>query len=249
MSTPERPLPNEYDLFFVEDSFGSVPFEVARPSIRSSALQTVVNETCSKILAYDGSLMSQQVAGRVFGKLLKPGRISLNTQPLSSALQGCFDYSLERLHRRPRYRDLAEALRRVCGGLTWFREPAGPFASMNFEKSNSHAVVVGPGGLEERADARIGIAMLAPYMRMPDHKLDCPRAYLALTDFEFSTESTGWMRVEAGTVCFAPASELVAYRCTATPLLTIWCDIPTPAHSTRGHYERSTGRTARKHGI
>lgn len=248
MSTAERTLPNEYDLFFVEDSFGSTPFQVARAGITSSFLRTIVN-TCSKMLAGDGSLMPQQVAGKVFGRLLKPGRISLSTQPLSPALQGYFDYCIERLFARAEYRVLAEALGRACGELTWFRAPAGPFASMNFEGSNSHAILIGPGGLEERTDARIGIAMLTPYMRMPDHKLDCPRAYLALTDFEFSTESTGWTRAETGTVCFAPAGELVAYRCTTAPLLTMWCDVPLPAHSPRGNYERSTGRTARKHGV
>lgn len=226
MSTAEIATSSDVDLFFVGDRLGRALFENSRTSARPSSLQSIISESCTKMFVADAPFMPQCLAGKVFGKLLRPGRTGLSAQPLQPNLQGCFDFCLESLRKHDGYRDLAEGLRRVSGQLAWASAPSGPFSSMSFENSNSHAVIVGPGGREDRADARIGITILSRYARMPDHRLQSPRAYLALTPFEFSTESTGWVKAQVGSVCFAPADEIVAYRCTTTPLLMIWCDVP-----------------------
>lgn len=228
MSTAEKPASSDVGFFFAGDRLDRTPFKSARPVTRPSSLQSIINVSYAKMLAADVALVAQHLAGKVFGKLLKAGQASLAAQPLQSPLQECFDFCTKALRRYDGYRELAENLHCSCECFFWEKSPSGPFASKNFDSSNAHAVIVGPGGAEERADARIGITILKPYTRMPDHRLSCPRTYLALSAFEFSTESVGWTRAQVGTVCFAPAGEIVAYRCTMTPLLMIWCDIPCP---------------------
>lgn len=202
----------------------SSPF--GRAEARPKALQLLLSDAFSKMTGPSVELMPQSLAGKAFGKLLRPGRISGESRYLKPALQGCLDLCTETLRREDSLRELAVSLRQVCGHLAWTPAPSGAFASINIESSNSQALIIGPGGLEDRADVRIGITILAPYARMPDHRLVCPRAYLSLSNSEFSVESTGWVRTIPGTVCFAPANEIVAFRSTAAPLLMIWCDIP-----------------------
>lgn len=232
MSTAEKTASSDVGFFFAGDRLDRTPFKSARTVTRPSSLQSIINVSCTKMLAADVALVAQHLAGKVFGKLLRTGQTSLAAQPLRPPLQGCFDFCTKALRRYDGYCELAESLQRACDCFFWEKSPSGPFASKNFDSANAHAVIVGPGGAEERADARIGITILTPYTRMPDHRLSCPRAYLALSAFEFSTESTGWTCAQVGTVCFAPAGEIVAYRCTTTPLLMIWCDIPCPGNFT-----------------
>jgi hypothetical protein len=211
---------------------GAKSLRTGYAGIRPNALQFIVNEAFIKMLADDVALMPQRLAGKVFGKVLKPGRLATRSHALQPSLQNHFDECTEALWRRRDYRELATGLRQVCSQLVWTKASSGAFASINFENSNSHSVIIGPNGLEEWEDARIGITMLAPYARMPDHCIPCPRTYLALSDAEFSTEDRGWVRTAPGTVCFSAADETAAYRSTAAPLLMIWCDVPSASRFT-----------------
>lgn len=100
----------------------------------------------------------------------------------------------------------------------------GPFASLDFERSHAHAVIVGPGGIEERNDVRIGLTALAPYTRFPDHTQYQARAFLALSSMDFCSESDSWKKLGIGDVSYSGAGELVALLCTTKPLLMLWCN-------------------------
>lgn len=191
MYTAERTSLSDANLFFVADALGRAPFDVGRTGIRLPSVQAIISESCTKMLDDSVPLMLQRLAGKVFAKLIKAGHTGLRAHPLQPSLQSCFDVCTEKLRCRREYHDLAKGLRQACGELAWTKVSSGPYGSMNFGKSNAHAVIVGPGGVEDRADARIGVTTLGPYTRMPDHRLQCSRAYLGLTDFEFSTEDAG----------------------------------------------------------
>jgi hypothetical protein len=226
MYPPGRKTSNDEGGPVVGGRLGILSSPFGHMGTRPKALQTLLSESFAKMVAPNVELMPQRLAGKVFGRLVKPGRISGESQNLAPDIQSCFDVCTEPLRRDNAFRELALSLRQICSHLVWMQASTGSFASINFESSNSQSLIIGPGGLEERADVRVGITILMPYTRMPDLILSCPRTYLSLSNAEFSAEPSGWVRTHPGTVCFAPADELVAFRSTAAPLLMVWCDIP-----------------------
>ncbi|WP_458574514.1 dimethylsulfonioproprionate lyase family protein [Ensifer sp. Root423] len=66
--------------------------------------------------------------------------------------------------------DLAKTISSIAPDLGWYRSRTGPFASINFVRGHAHALIVGPGGMEERDDVHIGATVMAPYGRYPDHR-------------------------------------------------------------------------------
>ncbi|MEK1933648.1 MAG: dimethylsulfonioproprionate lyase family protein [Pararhizobium sp.] len=118
---------------------------------------------------------------------------------------------------------LAHGLMDMLDDLEWYRGHSGPYASVNFDRDHAHAVLVGRGGIEERSDLRIGLTVMAPYTRFPDHEQTNPRVVLVLSDGEFQSDASGWFREPIGSSIFYPSRRQFAMRCTARPLLTLWC--------------------------
>ena len=73
--------------------------------------------------------------------------------------------------------EVAQSVWRLADALVWIRGRSGPFASLNFERAHAHSVIVGPGGLEDRADIRVGLTYMEPYSRFPDHVQRFSRAF------------------------------------------------------------------------
>ncbi|WP_158704443.1 dimethylsulfonioproprionate lyase family protein [Rhizobium sp. NXC24] len=106
--------------------------------------------------------------------------------------------------------------------LDWYRGQSGAYASVNFADGHAHAILVGPGGLEERSDVRMGVTLLAPYTRFPDHWLTYSRVILPISQGEFRIETGEWQRVEPGSLQFHPTGHPIAIRCTSKPFLALW---------------------------
>ncbi|MGO6882995.1 dimethylsulfonioproprionate lyase family protein [Rhizobium ruizarguesonis] len=177
------------------------------------------------MLKPDAPIMPKRLAGKVFEKLIRPGRFPPFEKREAPENHRLLQFATESLGPQdPASRGLTAAFVQLADNLTWARSKAGPFASRNFENSHAHAVLFGPGGIEERNDVRIGVTILAPYTRFPDHTQYQPRAFLALSPMEFCTESDSWKRLHAGEIAYSGAGEVVAMRCTAKPLLMLWCN-------------------------
>lgn len=121
---------------------------------------------------------------------------------------------------------LALGLERVIDDVDWYVGSAGPFASANFEGSHAHAILVGAGGIEERPDVRVGLTVMAPYTRFPDHRLPEARVIMALSPGEFRTENGEWRSEPTGSVLGYSAGREFAMRCTGRPLLVLWWQKP-----------------------
>ena len=65
---------------------------------------------------------------------------------------------------------IAAAFEAIEPSLGWRQRNGGPHASANLMDGHANAMVVGPGGLEERADAWVGVSLLASHVRYPDHR-------------------------------------------------------------------------------
>lgn len=89
--------------------------------------------------------------------------------------------------------------------------------------TNGHAVIVGPGGFEDRDDAQIGISLLAPNFRYPEHHHPPPEVYLALTPGAWWKDGDSWFEPGIGGTVFNEPNVLHAMKSHDVPLFAFWC--------------------------
>lgn len=87
----------------------------------------------------------------------------------------------------------------------------------------ANAMIAGPGGLEERDDVMVGVSLMAPDIRYPDHRHPPEEVYLALTPGEWWNADMPWTEPGPGGLIYNPPGILHAMRSGASPFLAIWC--------------------------
>jgi hypothetical protein len=122
----------------------------------------------------------------------------------------------------PTVQRLGAALAAVAPLVPWSKRPHhGPDAE-RFALGHGNALLLGPGGAEERADLRIGVSLMAPYTCYPEHSHPPDELYLVLSDGEWRQGTRDWVRPGlAGTVRNPPGTAH-AMRAGSTPLLAVW---------------------------
>ncbi|MBX4865148.1 hypothetical protein HJA86_35580 [Rhizobium bangladeshense] len=192
---------------------------------RSRPLQEFLNDVGGLMLSAEAPAVASFVAGKVLQRLLKTGKVRPGGGPLPGAPEG-LDDAIEHLAKSGRkYEAIAGQFQSLADKLLWRRGRSGPFASLNFGNTHSHAVLVGPGGMEERADLRVGVIYMDRYTRFPDHVQTQPRAFILLSPGEICLGNSEWFSAGIGTVFANDAGQSFAIRCTARPLLAVWCQI------------------------
>jgi hypothetical protein len=108
--------------------------------------------------------------------------------------------------------------------LRWMPRPtSGPFASDNWLDGRANAAIVGPGGLEYRENLIVGVSLLAPHVRYPDHNHSHEEVYLVLSPGVSSTTiPVGLSRASEARSTSAPNIKH-ALESNGAPLLAIWC--------------------------
>jgi quercetin dioxygenase-like cupin family protein len=96
------------------------------------------------------------------------------------------------------------------------------YASANMAEGHANAVIVGPGGVERRNDVRVGVSLLAPYVRYPDHNHPPDESYLVLSDGDFRQGDGDWFEPGIGGTLYNPPNIVHAMRSGNTPLLAFW---------------------------
>ena len=119
---------------------------------------------------------------------------------------------------------LADALSGISPRLAWHRRPSGPDDDPEFGNRHTNAVVVGVGGLEHRSDIRVGISLLAPETRYPDHRHPPEEIYVVLTPGEWKQGVDGpWRAPGIGGFVHNAPDIVHAMRSKDAPLLAVWC--------------------------
>lgn len=118
---------------------------------------------------------------------------------------------------------VASAFEALVPSLGWSQRNGGPQASANLMDGHANAMVVGPGGLEDRSDVWVGLSLLAPHVRYPDHHHAPEEAYLLLSPGEFRQGDGAWFEPGPGGTLFNEPGILHAMRSGAAPLLALWC--------------------------
>lgn len=118
---------------------------------------------------------------------------------------------------------LADALDAIAPRLAWYRRPGSQPAMGRFHDGHASALVVGAGGLEARDDVRVGLSLMAPQVRYPDHQHPPEEIYVALTPGQWRQRDGPWHEPGAGGIVHNPPGIVHAMRSGASPLLAVWC--------------------------
>ena len=124
---------------------------------------------------------------------------------------------------------LAERFRAIEPLLEWKARPGDGTASENFPAGHANAMIVGPGGLEDRRDVWLGVSLLAPDVRYPDHDHAPEETYLVLTEGEFMHGNSGWFTPGVGGSFHNTPGIRHAMRSGGKPLFAFWALLPQEA--------------------
>ncbi|RJL09657.1 dimethylsulfonioproprionate lyase family protein [Paracoccus siganidrum] len=117
---------------------------------------------------------------------------------------------------------LLSAIRALSPRLFWRRRSGDQTASTNFPDGHANAMLLGPGGIEERRDLWIGLSLLAPRTRYPDHRHAPEETYLVLSPGQFRKNGADWFEPGIGGSFFVPPNAVHAMRSGDEPLFALW---------------------------
>jgi len=192
----------------------------ARPAVLQQFL-----DAAHKAYADTASGETRACLDRVFGALqaAAPATPSDRDHPPTTAL---LDGALEPARQAGgNLADLAARIADLDPLLSWRpRGGAAPQASESFPTGHVNAMILGPGGIEERSDLWVGLSLLAPGVRYPDHSHSPEEIYLVLTDGQFQHGDSGWFTPGVGgTFHNTPRIQHAMRAPDTAPLLAVWC--------------------------
>lgn len=117
----------------------------------------------------------------------------------------------------------ARAIKVLEPNMSWQRRTSGPNGSENYIENHVNGMICGPRGMESRHDVHLGLSLLAPNTRYPDHKHPPEEAYVLLTAGEFWQEDRDWFEPGVGGGLHNTPNIFHAMRSGAVPLLAVWC--------------------------
>lgn len=127
---------------------------------------------------------------------------------------------------------VANAFEALEPSLDWHRRSTvGPSASDNFEDGHANVMIAGPGGLEDRNDVWVGVTLMAPHARYPDHNHGPEEVYLFLSSGYFRQGNGAWFEPGMGGILYNEPDITHAMSSCEAPLFATWClwvDEPAP---------------------
>lgn len=118
--------------------------------------------------------------------------------------------------------DLLAAVRALAPQLCWRKRTGDATASANFPEAHANAMLLGPGGIEERRDVWIGLSLIAPGTRYPDHRHAPEETYLVLSPGSFRQGDGDWFQPGVGGSFYNPPDIIHAMRAENEPLFALW---------------------------
>jgi hypothetical protein len=118
--------------------------------------------------------------------------------------------------------ELGTTLAKLSPGLVWQRRKGAELEPPGFFDGHANAYLVGPGGVEIRNDVWIGISLMAPHVRYPNHRHPPEEIYVSLAGGDWKKEQN-WHRPKPGGLIYNEPNVLHAMATDEEPLLAIWC--------------------------
>lgn len=118
---------------------------------------------------------------------------------------------------------LIRALKPVLPELAWWtRQAPGEANSPEFVSGHANTMICGPKGLERRHDIWMGMTLMKPNLRYPDHHHAPEETYLVLSDCSFLVGDRGWFDVRPQDSFYVPSNDNHAMRSGDKPLFVLW---------------------------
>lgn len=144
----------------------------------------------------------------------------------------CLDEALATAGSHQLLRPLVDRFKAIEPMLEWTRRPKyDGSASDNFSDGHANAMIIGPRGFEERNDVWLGVSLLAPDVRYPDHDHAPEETYLVLSQGEFQHGNSQWFSPGIGGSFYNEPGIKHAMRSLNTPLLAFWALLADPARA------------------
>jgi hypothetical protein len=188
---------------------------------RSEILQSFVDAAFAAFDQFAEAPQSRRSILQIFSALEVPGverpgpgsRLPACSQ-LETAL--AIETEHESLHR------LVDRFKWIEPLLEWRRRTNDTSASQNFVDGHANAMIIGPGGLEDRRDIWFGVTVMAPNVRYPDHDHAPEEVYLVLSDGEFRQGEAAWFSPGVGGSFYNPPGIKHTMRSLDAPLFAFW---------------------------
>ncbi|WP_411036506.1 dimethylsulfonioproprionate lyase family protein [Shinella sp. BYT-45] len=192
---------------------------------RSPALQGFLDSVKRAVETSAPRPETQACLRRVFAALATPKQEAVGD---GTRLPACdyLDAALEPAIRRGgALKEVALGIAALAPLLSWDRrEGAAPTASESFRNGHANTMIVGPGGIEDRRDVWVGLSLLAPDVRYPDHNHSPEEIYLVLTDGRFRHGNDDWETPGiGGTFHNKPGIVHAMASSGHSPFLAVWC--------------------------
>lgn len=117
---------------------------------------------------------------------------------------------------------LADGFAALEGRLNWVRRKSADPDNLSFWNGHANAMILGPGGLEDRADLWVGATVMAPGTLYPDHNHPPAEVYLALSPGEWWNAEMDWTNPGPDGFIYNPPGILHAMRAGDKPFLALW---------------------------
>lgn len=194
---------------------------------RSDALQSFLDTAFVAFDRFVQDLRARQSVMQIFAHLEAPQPERAN---IGKRLPVCTRYLgdiLAEKTKHPSLNNLIEQFETLEPLLEWkWRSTYDNSASANFLMSHANALIVGPGGLEDRSDVWLGATLMAPSVRYPDHDHAPEETYLVLSDGDFMQGDSGWFAPGVGGSFYNPPGIKHAMRSGEKPLFAFWALLP-----------------------
>lgn len=161
---------------------------------------------------------------RVFDTLDSPRPITVKEHARLPACAHLGDALDTARQASPSLAKIADAFTALEPHLAWTRRPSADHtASANFADGHANAMIVGPNGYEPRDDVWVGVSLLAPDVRYPDHHHAPEEVYLVLSNGRFRQGEDDWFEPGIGGSFYNTSNIKHAMASSDEPLFAIWC--------------------------
>ncbi len=188
---------------------------------RPPILQNFLDQLFDALRRGPGGPEAYRCIDRVFTALTEYRGLGQNTP---GRLPACDHLEPALAHARATHAALADSFAALEPHLTWTkRAQSHPTANGNFLHGHANALVVGPGAYEAREDVWVGVSLLAPHVRYPDHNHPPEETYLVLSEGKFQHGDEEWQEPGIGGKFYNTPNIRHAMASGDKPFFAIWC--------------------------
>jgi quercetin dioxygenase-like cupin family protein len=190
---------------------------------RSETLQNFLDACLMAFGSCATDIRSRNSITQIFALLEVPGAGHTRPGKRLPVCQRFLDPALDVETDQPALKAVVTQFKALEPMLEWkCRSTYDNSASGNFPTGHANAMIVGPGGLEERSDLWLGVTLMAPFVRYPDHDHPPEETYLVLSEGEFRQADGQWFSPGVGGSFYNPPGIKHAMRSGEKPLFALW---------------------------